>query len=154
VYSFAGSAGDGSGPNAGLIQGSDGNFYGTTPHTALNTTGGTNNDGTVFRVTPAGVETVLYSFPGGADGQEPQAALIEGSDGNFYGTTLQGGTHGDGSVFEVTPAGVGTVLYSFAGGSDGSEPYGALIQGTDGNFYGTTYNGGANSDGTIFKIVP
>jgi uncharacterized repeat protein (TIGR03803 family) len=145
LHSFAGGS-DGLNPAAGLILGTDGNFYGTT----LN--GGTNGDGTVFKITPAGVETVLHSFAGGSDGWSPQAGLIQGADGNFYGTTLIGGTNGDGTVFKITPAGVETVLHSFAGGSDGQNPQAGLIQGADGNFYGTTFNGGANGDGTVFKF--
>jgi uncharacterized repeat protein (TIGR03803 family) len=133
---------------AGIIQGSDGNFYGTTQ------LGGTSNIGTVFKITPAGVETVLHSFAGGTtDGSNPNA-LIEGSDGNFYGTTPSGGTGGYGTVFKITPAGVETVLHSFAGGTtDGSNPS-ALIQGRDGNFYGITGGGGTSNNGTVFKITP
>ena len=113
----------------------------------------------MFQITPAGVETVLHSFAGGSDGSEPYAGLIEGSDGNFYGTTELGGLHNlgtgqnRGTVFRITPAGRETVLYSFAGGSDGSEPYAGLIEGSDGNFYGTTSIGGANNAGTVFKLV-
>jgi uncharacterized repeat protein (TIGR03803 family) len=151
LHSFTGS--DGAHPYAGLIQGSDGNLYGTT------SIGGANGLGTVFQITPAGVETVLHSFAGGSDGSEPYAGLIEGSDGNFYGTTELGGLHNlgtgqnRGTVFRITPAGRETVLYSFAGGSDGSEPYAGLIEGSDGNFYGTTSIGGANNAGTVFKLV-
>jgi len=176
LHSFAGGS-DGATPYAALIQGSDGNFYGTTE------LGGSNSScsasislhgcGTVFKVTPAGVETVLYSFAGGSDGANPHAGLIQGSDGDFYGTTGHGGVNsscsasqyasGCGTVFKVTPAGVETVLYSFAGGSDGSDPDAALIQGSDGNFYGTTGYGGSNSSctgtvlvgcGTVFKVTP
>ena len=110
LYSFANSGGDGANPYAGLVQGSDGNFYGTTSN------GGTIGIGTVFKITPAGVETVLYSFTGtgtGGDGANPQAGLIQGSDGNLYGTTIDGGTSGYGTVFKITPAGRGPVLYSF-----------------------------------------
>jgi uncharacterized repeat protein (TIGR03803 family) len=152
VYSFSLSGTDGLAPLAGLIQASDGNFYGTTQE------GGTNNAGTVFKVTPAGVETLLHSFggTGTGDGFAPQAALIQGTDGNFYGTTSDGGAHNFGTVFKVTPAGVESVLYSFgaSGNSDGNEPEAALIQGSDGNFYGTTRVGGANGAGTVFKITP
>jgi uncharacterized repeat protein (TIGR03803 family) len=147
LYSFAGGT-DGQYLQAGLIQGTDGNFYGTTIR------GGTNGVGTVFKLTPAGVETVLYSFSGGADGDYPFATLIQGADGNFYGTTSQGGLNNDGTVFKLTPAGVETVLHSFAGGTDGQYPQAGLVQGTDGNFYGTTLNGGPNAVGTVFKITP
>jgi uncharacterized repeat protein (TIGR03803 family) len=147
LHSFTGGATDGSSSNASLIQGADGNFYGTTGG------GGANGNGTVFKITPAGVETVLYSFTGGTDGRLPTSALIQGSDGNFYGTTegLAPGDHG--TVYRVTPAGVETVLHAFAGGADGDGPAAALIQGSDGNFYGTTYNGGTNNLGTVFKIT-
>jgi len=149
LYSFAGGS-DGVNPLAVLIQGSDGNFYGTT------ISGGANNQGTVFKITPSGTETVLYSFAGGvSDGAQPYAGLIQGSDGNFYGTTNFGGTNNFGTVFKITPSGTETVLYSFAGGgSDGAHPYAGLIQGSDGNFYGTTANGGLGSQGTVFKITP
>ncbi len=98
------------GPLAGLIQAADGNFYGATEG------GGPSNAGTVFKITPAGVETVLYSFTGGSDGWEPFAGLIQATDGNFYGTTTYGGSSNMGTVFKITPAGVETVLYSFTGG--------------------------------------
>ena len=150
LHSFAGGAADGSLPTAALIQGSDGNFYGTTSG------GGSKGAGTVFRITPAGVETALYSFGSSTtDGSTPNAALILGSDGNLYGTTSKGGTSGNGTVFKITPAGVETVLYSFAGGTaDGSTPNAALVLGSDGSFYGTTSYGGTSSTGTVFKITP
>jgi uncharacterized repeat protein (TIGR03803 family) len=147
LYSFAGGITDGRYP-ASLTQGSDGNFYGTT---AL---GGTSNEGTVFKITPAGVETLLYSFAGGTDGGYPYAALIQGADGNFYGTSLGGGIGGKGTVFKITPSGFETVLYSFTGGADGGDPLAALIQASDGNFYGTTGSGGTNGQGTVFKLTP
>ena len=147
VYSFAGGA-DGSTPAAQLIQGSDGNFYGTT------VAGGASNNGTVFKITPGGTETVLYSIMGGNDGANPQAGVLQGSDGNFYGTTSVSGVHNAGTVFKVTPGGTETILYSFAGGNDGLDPVGSLIQGSDGNFYGTTLLGGTSNVGTVFKITP
>ena len=146
LYSFEGAT-DGANSYAALIQGTDGNFYGTTAY------GGTSNNGTVFKVTPSGAETVLYTFTGGTDGAQPFSGLIEGADGNFYGTTQSGGTAGHGTVFMITPAGAETVLYSFMGGADGLAPSAALIQGSDGNFYGSTAGGGAGSGGTVFKIT-
>ena len=145
-----GGASDGANPQAGLVQGIDGNFYGTA------SVGGTTNGGTVFRVTPAGVETVLYSFSeagNSTDGYDPVAGLILASDGNFYGTTLHGGVYDPGTAFRVTPDGVETVLYSFGNNADGSYPHGGLLQGADGNFYGTTYSGGASGEGTVFKLT-
>jgi uncharacterized repeat protein (TIGR03803 family) len=152
VASFGASSTDGKAPWSGLVQGSDGNFYGTT------TAGGSNNKGTVFKVTPAGTLTVLYSFgslTNNADGYTPYSGLIQGSDGNFYGTTSDGGPNGGGTVFKVTPAGVLTVIYSFSlSGSDGLGPLGTLLQASDGNFYGTTAEGGANNTGVVFKVTP
>jgi uncharacterized repeat protein (TIGR03803 family) len=149
LHAFPKTGTDGEIPYAGVIQGSDGNFYGTTYF------GGSHGLGTVFKVTPSGTETVLYSFAGGSDGEHPYAGVIQGSDGNFYGTTYQGGTGGYGTVFKVTPSGTETVLYSFAGGSsDGADPEAGLIQGSDGNFYGNTYLGGAGNLGTVFEVTP
>ncbi len=143
LTSFAGLPSDE--PNA-LVQGSDGNFYGTADD------GGANDHGLVFKVTPSGVVTTLYNFTNGNDGGNPQNGLVLGSDGNFYGTTSAGGTSGDGTVFQITPAGVLTTLYSFTGGSDGEKPIAGLMQAGDGNFYGTTSAGGAGGDGTVFML--
>ena len=149
LHSFANNSSDGGYPTAGLIRGSDGNYYGVTP------SGGSAGDGTVYEITPSGTETVLYVFSGGSDGSKPQGTLIQGSDGNFYGATNAGGAHTYGNVFKVTPAGIETVLYSFAGGTgDGSAPAAGLLQASDGNFYGTTKTGGANGVGTVFKLTP
>jgi uncharacterized repeat protein (TIGR03803 family) len=96
-------------------------------------------------------ENPLYSFTGLADGGAPSAALVQGSDGSFYGTAQLGGTNGYGTVFKVDPGGGVTTLYEFSG-ADGEQPLGALIQASDGYFYGTTAYGGANGEGSIFKI--
>ena len=138
LYNFCSQSGctDGSYPNAGLIQGSDGNFYGTTIH------GGVNNQGTVFKITPSGTLSVVHSFTAN-DGGGPTAPLIQGADGNFYGTTYNGGANGGGVIFGMTPSGSYTLLHSFAG-SDGSHPQGGLVQAHDGSFYGTTSTGGTN----------
>lgn len=135
----------------------DGNYYGVAE------SGGVNYSGTVFQLTPGGTLTVLYTFcsqTNCADGEYPLAKLIQGTDENFYGATEFGGSGtacefgvGCGTIFKITPSGTLTTLYNF-NGSDGSLPYGALIQAFDGNFYGTTYLGGANNDGTIFKMTP
>jgi uncharacterized protein (TIGR03437 family) len=135
-------ANDGTLPYNSLVQASDGNFYGTAYE------GGGNGDGTVFKITPGGSFTTLHSFDFTDDGERPRGALIQGSDGKLYGTTSGGGAHGNGTVFSITTAGEFTTLYSFSGIADGGQPYGALIQASDGNFYGTT------RVGTIFKITP
>src|SRR6266403_295355 len=104
----------------------------------------------------AGAQTrldVLAAF-GPAGLQSPQAPLIQGIDGNFYGTTARGGASNAGTVFQLTPAGALTVLYAFTGGTDGATPFAGLIQATDGNFYGTTVSGGASSAGTVFQLTP
>ena len=153
LHTFNGT--DGKNPQAGLVLATDGNFYGTTY------SGGTSNNcsggcGTVFKMTPGGSLTSLHSFSG-TDGYDVQAGLVEGSDGNFYGTTVPGGAHNDGVVFKITPSGTLTVLYSFCsqtGCTDGAYPRAALIQATDGNFYGTTFQGGAYGQGTVFSITP
>jgi uncharacterized repeat protein (TIGR03803 family) len=133
-----------------LIQATDGDFYGTTyGHVA----GG---GGTVYKMTPGGAFTILHTFAGGTmDGNDPSAALIQASDGNFYGTTVFGGAFDSGTVFEMTPDGTVAVLHSFAGGTmDGGFPTAALIQASDGNFYGTTVGGGAFNRGTVFNMTP
>ncbi len=144
-------------PSAPLVQGSDGNFYGTTEGTSFDSMG---TYGTVFKMTPGGVRTTLVEFTGnGANnkGTYPQAGLVQGSDGNFYGTTSTGGASGYGTVFKVTSGGVLTTLVEFTGnGGDnkGGSPVASLVQGGDGNFYGTTEGGGASNDGTVFKMTP
>ncbi len=159
IYSFSGNGGvaestDGASP-VGLVEGSDLSFYGTTQ------LGGANGLGAAFNITTSGVETVLYSFGGGptgatsaTDGASPAGPLIQGSDGNFYGTTQAGGTNAAGTVFSLTSLGVETVLYSFGGGSDGEAPDAGLVQGNDGNFYGTTYLSGLYGGGTVFSVTP
>ena len=142
---------NGSDPAAGLVLGRDGNFYGTT----LN--GGTNNNGTVFQITPQGMLTNLWQFTTNAptNGVVPLTGLVQGTDGNFYGTTSEGGTNGAGTVFQITPQGMLTTLWQFATNAptNGLVPFSALVQGNDGNFYGTTDGGGTNHDGTIFRIT-
>jgi uncharacterized repeat protein (TIGR03803 family) len=142
LHSFHGA--DGANPVGMLVQTADGNFYGTT-------SGGA---GTVFEITPTGTLTVLHTFSG-ADGSSPVAGLVQAVNGNFYGTTSSGGANGDGTVFEITPLGTLTVLHNFAGyWTDGANPGAGLVQATDGNFYGTTTNGGDADAGTVFKITP
>jgi len=147
-----------------LIPGSDGNFYGTAY-------GGPSN-GAIFRLTPGGVFTQLYAFTKlgsgnpqvNSDGAYLNAPLVEGTDGNFYGVALYGGVNGSGTIFKITPGGVFNVLYTFSAdgdedlstshNADGAAPGAGLVQGNDGNFYGTTQFGGAYGVGTIFKITP
>jgi uncharacterized repeat protein (TIGR03803 family) len=145
LYSFTG-GNDGGYPLAGLVLGSDGNFYGTTAG------GGTNDYGTVFQFSTKSGLTSLYSFTNGNDGVEPEAGLVQGGDGNFYGTTYVGGTNGYGTVFQISTSGALASLYSFTGGDDGAYPQAGLVLGSDGNFRGTTYEDGTNGAGTVFKI--
>lgn len=182
LYSFCSTGGadctDGAQPASGVIEGPDGNFYGVTQaggnSQTLNTCGETpqHTCGTIFKITPAGQLTTLYSFcpalsnSGGnlycPDGANPYGALILGSDGNFYGTTQAGGFapgFGEpGTIFRMTPGGTLTTLYVFClGGApcgDGYYPAGGLIQGSDGNYYGTTSAGGTSGYGTIFQYNP
>ena len=115
LYSFGGNATEGAYPFTGLIQGTDGNLYGTTGAGGAGThcSGGC---GVAFSITRNGVETTLYLFAGGtADGAYPSSGLVQGADGNFYGTTAMGGELNAGTVFRITPAGVETVLHAFGG---------------------------------------
>ena len=154
LYSFCSqtNCSDGTFPHAGLVQGSSGNLYGTTEY------GGASNDGTVFKITLAGKLTTLYSFcsqTSCTDGEFPQDGLVQATSGNFYGTAEGGGASNDGTIFEITPAGKLTTVYSFcsqASCTDGSLPFGGLAQATSGEFYGTTHGGGANGDGTVFSL--
>ena len=163
LHSFCaqGVCGDGSQPEAGLVQGTDGDFYGTTSGGGAFGHGG--GGGTVFKITPNGTLTTLYSFcaqSGCPDGEYPIAGLVQGASGNFYGTTKYGGAYAQGTIFEITPSGVLTTLHSFcsqSGCPDGADPEAGLVQATDGNLYGTTAMGGAHCDyacGTIFRISP
>jgi len=140
-------------PSASLLRCRDGNFYGTTAW------GGDYGNGTVFRMTPSGAVTTLISFTGNAGGNKgsnPYGKLLLGSDGNFYGTTEYGGAGGYGTVFKMTPNGILTTLVEFTGNgtsNKGSYPYGALVQVSDGSFYGTASRGGASNYGTVFKMT-
>jgi uncharacterized repeat protein (TIGR03803 family) len=154
LYGFCSESGctDGENPVGGLVQANNGDLYGTT------TGGGANGGGTIFKISPGGTLTTLYSFcskSGCTDGDYPNAALVQATDENLYGTTYEGGTKGGGTIFKISPGGMLTTLYSFcpqSGCTDGSYPVAALVQATDGNFYGTT--SGPNFQGTVFKITP
>src|ERR1022692_4369163 len=144
---------DGFGPKAGLVQAANGDLYGTKWG------GGVNDQGTVFKITQGGTLTTLYSFNSPAmcrDGEVPFAELVQASNGDLYGTTAEGGTNGGGTVFKITPGGTLTRLYSFCsrGCTDGLNPDAGLVQAANGDLYGTTSNGGANGQGTVFKITP
>jgi uncharacterized repeat protein (TIGR03803 family) len=160
LHNFDGT--DGRYPYATLVQGADGKFYGATVNN-----GAHHNSGTVFNITAGGILTTLYNFCAQTDctdGSEPYATLVQGANGDFYGTTASGGANGNGTIFKITASGALTTLYSFCSQTncpDGATPYTGLVQGTDGNFYGTTYSGGVtgicfdpNGCGTIFKITP
>lgn len=155
LYDFPNSQ-DGIGPAADLLRDASGNLYGTT------LTGGSNDWGTVFRLSPNGKETVLHSFTGVPDGAVPQSNLVRDTAGNFYGTTYAGGSSacggvppGCGTVFKLAPDGTETVLHVFPDqANDGVFPmWGGLIQDAAGNLYGNTTAGGANSGGTVFEIT-
>jgi uncharacterized repeat protein (TIGR03803 family) len=146
---------DGTAVGAGLLEALDGNLYGTTG------AGGTNKQGTVYKLTPTGSLTTEYNFCAPlacSDGAYPQGALTQGSDGTLCGTTSEGGTGSGGTFFKITLGGTLTTLYSFcsqSGCADGFSPEAALLQAPNGNFYGTTYGGGSNGNyGTVFQITP
>jgi uncharacterized repeat protein (TIGR03803 family) len=142
LHSFNSS--DGSEPEADLIQGTDGNFYGTTYNG-----GGPGGYGTAYKITSAGVFTTLHFFTDDIDGRQIVPGLVQGTDGNFYGTAGGGGPLGYGTFYMMTPTGTVTVLHNFDI-ADGDAPN-LLLLGTDGNFYGTTISGGVNGDGIVFE---
>jgi uncharacterized repeat protein (TIGR03803 family) len=146
LHSFTGGS-DGSTPYAGLVLGHDGNLYGTTYQ------GGAFGGGTVFKLTPDGSETVLHSFSlMSSDGHAPQVGLLQGNDGNFYGTTSVGGASGDGTAYKITPAGTETLVYSFTGKADGMNPNSALIEDAAGNLYGTADPWTAAEASMVYKL--
>ena len=150
LHKFVNDGTDGYNPNSGLVMDASHNLYGTTYR------GGARDYGTVFKISCNGTESVLYSFgSNGTDGLTPAAGLVIGKNGNLYGTTLFGGANFYyGTVFEITPAGTETTLYSFAGyaQTDGANPYGGLIMDKNGNLYGATQYGGANGSGAVFEV--
>jgi len=163
IYDFSaegtnvpGSNPDGMNPAGALVQGTNGIFYGMTQY------GGANGTGTIFQVTPNGAFTNLYSFSAlGGDGENVNGdgatpnGLTLGTDGNFYGTTQAGGDNSAGTFFQFTTSGALTPLYSFgATDSDSASPQAVLVQGPNGNFYGTSTYGGSGYSGTIFELTP
>jgi uncharacterized repeat protein (TIGR03803 family) len=151
--------GNGQYPNVFIAQATDGNFYSTAYR------GGTYENGAVFKMTPNGAVTVLYSFcPECQDGKLPESGVIEATDGTFYGTTLEEGdgryrnANSGGTIYTITSAGSYATLYNFCsllGCRDGSNPGAPLVQASDGNFYGVTGGGGKNHNaGTVFRITP
>jgi len=144
LWSFTG-FNDGLYPFAGLVEGSDGYFYGTASDQGV-------GNGTVFRISSDGVLTNIYSLSGCIDGQNPVTGLIKGGDGFFYGTAQSGGKNYGGTVFAVSSFGAVIVLHSFDGTNDGGGPQAPLVVGRDGYFYGTTYNASFVGYGAIFKV--
>jgi len=152
IYSFCSLANctDGELPGGGLVRATNGNFYGTT------WSGGANDAGTVYRITPTGNLTTIYNFCSLADctdGYNPLSPLVQATNGNFYGETAEGSGISFGTIFEISPNGKLTTLFTFHG-TNGSAPVGGLIQAPNGNFYGTTSLGGVNDGGTVFEITP
>jgi uncharacterized repeat protein (TIGR03803 family) len=154
LYSFKGKS-DGMGPEGSLFQDQAGNLYGTTNQGGGKKKCNGTTCGTVYRLAPNGVETVLLAFTGrgGKYGGWPTAGLIEDNSGNLYGTASEWGKGGDGTVLEITAAGSEKTIFGFKG-SNGSSPYDALTMDNEGNLLGTTYDGGAFGSGTIFKLAP
>jgi uncharacterized repeat protein (TIGR03803 family) len=142
LHSFSGS--DGAGPNGDLARDNAGNLYGTAVG------GGASNDGTIYKLSPTGTFTLLYSFTGGADGAQPTAGVtLDPTTGDLYGVNEDGGANGRGVVFKLTSAGALVVLHAFNEDTDGYSPSGALIRDGSGNFYGTT-----NLDsGAVFELA-
>jgi uncharacterized repeat protein (TIGR03803 family) len=162
VHSFTGGSKDGSDPyQSGLLKGSDGNFYGVTVGD------GPNSAGIIYKLTPAGDETIMYAFDPSAGFSHPEGALVEDSDGNLYGGSPSGGyprtVYGDqgasltgssGTIFELTATGNAVLLSNFGPtDADGTDPSGPPIQGQDGNLYGVTSSGGANDAGVFYKTT-
>jgi uncharacterized repeat protein (TIGR03803 family) len=154
LYNFTGGV-DGGVPNGNLIMDAHGNLYGS----ALGggdlscPPGDGYGCGVVFKVSPAGAESVLYAFASGTDGQYPDAGVIADAHGNLYGTTQYGGSLGHGEVFKLASTGTESVLYNFTGGNDGNFPIGVTL-GSGGNLYGTTESGGSGGYGVLYKLSP
>jgi uncharacterized repeat protein (TIGR03803 family) len=159
AISFTPGSGDGGIPFGGVVMDASGNLYGTTTASGSIVNGSPSGPSTVFKLNPSGVETILYSFIGPADGSQPYASLVLDASGNLWGTTYYGGlpigVGAYGTVFKVAPSGAETVEYRFTGApGDGEQPYGGLVTDAAGNLYGTTFFGGASFGGIVFKITP
>ena len=143
---------DGAQPIGGVVFDSAGNFYGTT------SLGGASGNGTIFEVKHSGkkwIESVIYSFKGGSDAVNPAAGVTLDAESNLYGTTSFGGASGDGAVYKLQPSGSHwkeTILYSFQGGNDGQNPVGGVVLDKTGDLYGSTFDGGVNGGGTVYKL--
>ena len=149
LHAFTGANIDGETPYGALARDGAGNLYGTTQ------IGGTANGGTIFKVDPAGNESVLFSFTQQAQGADPQSSLVRDAAGNLYGNTGLAGAYDEGVVFKFDPAtGVETVLHNFGNGHDGKAPIGTLTMDSAGRIYGATQQGGNANAGTVFVIVP
>jgi uncharacterized repeat protein (TIGR03803 family) len=148
LHSFNASNADGESPYGGLVEGTDGNYYGTTQ------LGGANTQGTAFRITPAGVVKILHSFGStSTDGRQPEGKLYLASNGKFYGTTNAGGEDGQGTIFNMTSSGTVTILHSFGTvANDGASPVSGVIKATNGLFYGTAPSGGASNEGALYIV--
>lgn len=147
IYSF-GPDPDGSYPNAAPLADVAGNLYGTTE------TGGTIGQGVLYRLSPAGSETILHNFSGTSDGAQPTGRLVRDASGNLYGVTVIGGAHNFGVIFRYSPNGLFAVLHNFGDSSpDGIEPLDGLVIDAEGNLYGTTQLGGTAGYGTVFELT-
>jgi uncharacterized repeat protein (TIGR03803 family) len=158
LYNFTGGT-DGANPAGRLIRDTAGNLYGTTGEGGSSAPLCQQGCGTVFKLDATGKETVLYRFTGGTDGLGPSGGLVRDVAGNLYGVTFNGGFYGHGAVFKLDAADRETVLYSFTGGTDGSNPFGELVRDTAGKLYGTTTYGGdlicggdGGGCGVVFKV--
>jgi len=149
LYCFGTIRGDGENPWAGLLLDAKGNLFGTTEYGG----GGSSNSGTVFMLDTTGQETVLHTFTGLPDGAYPEAGVTRDAHGNLYGTTLNGGASGSGTVFKLDKKERETVLHSFTrSGGDGGLPYGSVVRDAQGNLYGATEAGGTSDLGTVFML--
>ena len=152
LHSFDPNGTDGAYPWAGLVRDAKGNLYGTTVE------GGTDViDGTVFKLTrtrKGWAETILHSFGASGDGSQPYSVLTLDKTGNLYGTTNVGGAYSYGTVFELTPSGTETILWSFGNGTDGANPLAGVVRDAKGNLYGTTEYGGTYNKGIVFELTP